>query len=338
MAPLARAARSWPHCRLISFVNGSSFLQAVVAEETEPPLSVVAHVDVVMGEVFDVEVFDVATKKHPRPIVSVSIVWALFGLFVARPIFASSVVALVDRGQDRIVLAADGCFLNLSPAVSGEVCKIFSPTPDCAFGMVGLSLASETNFNLAELATAACRQSGNLRQKAAFFLKSTESRARLAAKFIHNAYPWMYREVIGKQLASVVFLGVDHGELSLNVCHFYKDGKVAPFCREGGNTDSFWINQKTFNIEAPHAILGGLRGIVDYIGAHPDWERDDFVGTARAFLQAEIDEDSDVVGAPISILVMNRVTGRPEQAVTHWLERGACDASTQNRGANQTNR
>src|ERR1700693_4466313 len=81
---------------------------------------------------------------------------------------ATSVVALIDNTNHRVVIAAD-CRVNREVDSLSE-CKIITE-PGCTVAIAGLYEEKTTAFHLRQLAAAACRDPGDLRAKAEAFLR-----------------------------------------------------------------------------------------------------------------------------------------------------------------------
>ena len=83
-------------------------------------------------------------------------------------LYATSVVALIDRANHRLVNAAD-CRVNRGiHAVSA--CKIIQE-PGCTVAMAGLYDERNSGFDLREYVRVACREPGDLRAKAEAFVR-----------------------------------------------------------------------------------------------------------------------------------------------------------------------
>ena len=96
----------------------------------------------------------------------VALLWSLF--VASAPVGATSVVALVDRQNNRLVLAAD-CRVNRNYD-SVSQCKIIEDL-DCVVVIAGLYKEVATGFQLRQLVHEACREKGDLRSRAEAFLR-----------------------------------------------------------------------------------------------------------------------------------------------------------------------
>ena len=96
-------------------------------------------------------------------------------LFLPAMATATSVVALIDNTNHRVVIAAD-CRVNRQLA-SLSRCKIIDK-PGCTAAMAGLYEEKTTGFHLRRLAEAACQYPGDLRAKAEAFLQAFKNSIR----------------------------------------------------------------------------------------------------------------------------------------------------------------
>jgi hypothetical protein len=202
---------------------------------------------------------------------------------------ATSLVALVDRSNNRLVIAAD-CRVNRD---SGSVskCKIIVE-PDCVAAIAGLYEEEATGFQLRELVHTACQEAGNLRSKAEAFLRISRKPYEQAVWSIRHGQPGKSAETIANKPTEVVFAGIQDGHVALFVRGLVADS--------GGN-----ISVERFESTAPlYARTGfflGLNGhIRAYVKAHPDWEKEDYAKVARQFVEMEVEAHPDLAGLPIS--------------------------------------
>jgi hypothetical protein len=109
---------------------------------------------------------DRTLARSRRVMVAVLLVGSL--LVACARVEATSLVAMVDRSNNRLIIAAD-CRVNRD---SGSVskCKIIIE-PDCVAAIAGLYEEEATGFHLRELVPTACQEAGNLRTKAEAFLR-----------------------------------------------------------------------------------------------------------------------------------------------------------------------
>ena len=116
-----------------------------------------------------------------RVMIAVPLVGSL--LVACARVEATSLVALVDRSNNRLVIAAD-CRVNRD---SGSVskCKIIVE-PDCVAAIAGLYEEEATGFHLRQLVHAACQEAGNLRNKAEAFLRISRKPYEQAVRSIRD--------------------------------------------------------------------------------------------------------------------------------------------------------
>ena len=114
---------------------------------------------------------------------------------------ATSLVALVDRSNNRLIIAAD-CRVNRD---SGSVskCKIIVE-PDCVAAIAGLYEEEATGFQLRELVHSACQEAGNLRSKAEAFLRISRKPYEQAVRSIREGQPGKSAQSVANKATEVV--------------------------------------------------------------------------------------------------------------------------------------
>jgi hypothetical protein len=222
---------------------------------------------------------------------------------------ATSVVALIDRANHRLVIAAD-CLVSrgLHPV---SACKIIQE-PGCTVAMAGLYEERNSGFHLREYVRVACQEPGDLRAKAEAFVRMARRPYERAARAIRDSQPADFAETIANKPTEVVFAGIQDGEPGLIVRGLEADstGKV---------------RVERFESTAPsYARIGyfiGLNGhIRSYMKSHPDWAKEDYAKVAPRFVELEIEAHPDLAGLPVSVLQIDN-TGD-----VVWLAKGACNA------------
>lgn len=222
---------------------------------------------------------------------------------------ATSLVALVDRSNNRLIIAAD-CRVNRD---SGSVskCKIIVE-PDCVAAIAGLYEEEATGFQLRELVHTACQEAGNLRSKAEAFLRISRKPYEQAVRSMRDGQPGKSAQTIANKPTEVVFAGIQNGRVALFVRGLVADS--------GGN-----ISVERFESTAPsYARTGfflGLNGhIRAYVKAHPNWAKEDDLKLAHQFVEMEVEAHPDLASLPISELQIDK------DGHVHWLDKGACDS------------
>jgi hypothetical protein len=221
---------------------------------------------------------------------------------------ATSVVALIDRSNNRLVIASD-CRANRN---SGSVskCKIIEE-PGCVVAIAGLYEEVATGFQLRELVHTACHEAGDLRKKAEAFLRISRKPYEQAVRSIREGQPGDSAETIAKP-TEVVFAGIQDGHIALIV-----RGLVADSAGR--------ISVERFESTAPSysrtGFFLGLNGhIRAYVKAHTDWAKEDYLKLAHQFVEIEVEAHPDLAGPPISELQIDK------DGHVHWLDKGACDS------------
>lgn len=234
----------------------------------------------------------------------------LLGGLLALPLRnqATSVVALIDHSNDRVVIAAD-CLVNRTHGAI-QKCKIVEET-DCVVAMAGLYEETRAGFHLRELVHAACHQPGDLREKAEAFLRVSRKPYEVAVRSIREGDPANFAQTLANKPTEVIFAGIQDGHVALIV-----RGLVADAAGK--------IRAERFESTAPsYARTGyflGLNGhIRAHIKSHADWTKEDHLKLAHRFVEMEVEAHPDLAGLPISELQIDR------EGHVDWLERGACD-------------
>ena len=228
-------------------------------------------------------------------------------------LYATSVVALIDRANHRLVIAADCRVSRGSRPVSA--CKIIQE-PGCTVAMAGLYEEGNSDFHLREYVHVACREPGDLRSKADAFLRIARRPFEEAVIGIRKSEPAYFANTIANKPTEVIFAGIQDGEPGLMV--------------RGLEADSAGkIRVERFESTAPsYGRIGyfiGLNGhIRSYIQSHPDWAKADYAQLAPRFVELEIEAHPDLAGLPVSALEIDN------KGVVVWLDKGACDARQSN--------
>jgi hypothetical protein len=224
-------------------------------------------------------------------------------------LYATSVVALIDHANEKLVIAAD-CRVSrgLRPI---SACKIIQE-PGCTVAMAGLYEEMTTPFHLREFVRDACREPGDLRAKADAFLRISRRPYEQAVTGIRKGDPADFAKTIANKPTEVIFAGIQNGELGLIV-----RGLVADSTGK--------IRVERFESTAPsYGRIGyfmGLNGhIRSYIKSHPNWAEDDYAKLAPRFVALEIEAHPDLAGLPVSALQIDN------KGDVVWLTKGACEA------------
>jgi hypothetical protein len=222
---------------------------------------------------------------------------------------ATSVVALIDKGNHSVVIAAD-CRVNRPGSWVSE-CKILEE-PGCTVAIAGLYRESATVFNLRELVAAACRYPGDLREKAEAFLQLSKKPYEAAVQHIRNADPREFRQMIVDKPTEVIFGGLFRGHLALFVRGIVSDsnGKIRMERYESSDASG-----------SPIGYFAGLnRDIQQEVEHDSQWVRQGYREAARRFVEKQISANPDLAGPPISELEID------SRGAVHWISRGACES------------
>jgi hypothetical protein len=224
-------------------------------------------------------------------------------------VYATSVVALMDHANDKLVIAADCRVSRGRHPVSA--CKIIQE-PGCTAAMAGLYEEMTAPFHLREFVRDACRAPGDLRAKADAFLRISGRPYEKAVAGIRKGDPRDFAKTIANKPTEVIFAGIQDGELGLIVRGLVADSNGK-------------IRVERFESTAPsYGRIGyfiGLNGhIRSYIESHPDWAKADYAKLAPRFVELEIEAHPDLAGLPVSALQIDN------KGDVIWLAQGACDA------------
>src|SRR5271163_5045131 len=140
--------------------------------------------------------FGMASKRNPRFVIAANILWVFIALLIPCMANATVVVLIIDHREKRIVVATDSKVAPSNPhkvIPAFTICKIFV-MPNCTFAITGATTQPDTNFDVRELAKAACRSPGDLLQKADSFLTIAHDPAQNLARYIRQANPKYYAQ------------------------------------------------------------------------------------------------------------------------------------------------
>jgi hypothetical protein len=226
------------------------------------------------------------------------------------PVHATSVVALIDKANHTLVIAAD-CRVTRELAWGSE-CKIIDE-PGCTVAIAGLYEEKTTAFNLRQLAGAACQYPGDLRTKAETFLRLSKIPYERAVRHIRDTDPSEFRRTIENKPTEVIFAGLQGSHLALFVRGLVSDTKGRVTTERYESTDA---------AKSSIGYFAGLnRHIREHVSSHGQWERLGYPVAARQFVEMEIKANPDLAGPPISELEID------SRGTVRWLSRGACDTS-----------
>ena len=250
------------------------------------------------------------TELNPVDVVRMLVLLTTGTLFLPAVATATSVVALIDNTNHRVVIATD-CRVNRQLA-SVSQCKIIDK-PGCTVAMAGLYEEKTTAFHLRQLAEAACQYPGDLRARADAFLRLSRIPYERAIRHIRDADPSDFGRTVENKATEVIFAGIQDGHIALIV----RGLKV--------NSAGRVTVERSESTAPSYSRVGyflGLNGhIRAHVKSHPDWAKGDYVKLAHRFVEMEVEAHPDLAGPPISELEID------EEGHVHWLDKGACDSS-----------
>jgi hypothetical protein len=220
---------------------------------------------------------------------------------------ATSVVALVDRANNKLVIAAD-CRVDRGSG-SRLGCKIINE-PGCVVAIAGLYAEKSSGFDLRALVQRACHVPGNLQSKAEAFVETARAPYEAAIRRIREVSAQDFARTTVNQPTEVIFAGVQDGQVALVVRGFIADSEAR-------------VEVERFdNVGPENPGLGYFLGLNErirtYINSHPDWTKMGYSKAARRFVEMEILAHSEFAGPPISEVEIDS-KGRLK-----WLSLGAC--------------
>jgi hypothetical protein len=223
---------------------------------------------------------------------------------------ATSLVALIDKVDHKLVIAAD-CQVTRQLAQASE-CKIIDE-PGCTVAIAGLYEEEATQFNLRQLAGSACRYPGDLRAKADAFLRLSNAPYARVVRHIRDTDPDDFRRTIENKPTEVIFAGLQGNHLALFVRGLVSDANGRVTTERYESTDA---------AGSPIGYFAGLnRHIREHVLSNGEWQHMGYPAAARQFVEMEIKANPDLAGPPISEL---EIDGR---GTVRWISRGACAAS-----------
>lgn len=222
-------------------------------------------------------------------------------------IYATSVVALIDRANNRLVIAAD-CRVDRDSGPTSE-CKIIDE-PGCIVAIAGLYAEKSSGFELRALVRRACNDPGNLQSKAERFVEAARAPYEAAIRRIREVSPQDFVRTTANQPTEVIFAGVQDGKVALVVRGFIADSQALV------------IVERYDNVGPENSGLGYFLGlnkqIRAYVSSHPNWKKIGYPKAARRFVQMEIQAHPDLASPPISEV---EIDGKGS---VKWLSLGAC--------------
>jgi hypothetical protein len=248
------------------------------------------------------------TARNPADVVRLLVFLTTGTLFLPALATATSVVALIDNTNHRVVIAAD-CRVNRRLASLSE-CKIIEE-PGCTVAIAGLYRENATAFSLRRFVDDACQYHGDLREKAEAFLRLSRRSYEAAVRHIRETDRAEFGRMIENKPTEVIFAGLLKGHVTLFVRGFVSDpqGKITTERYESSDT--------------PNSSIGYFVGLNSHIRERVkpfiQWERLGYAEAARRFVEMEIEANPDLVGPPISELEID------DRGRVHWISRGACE-------------
>ena len=227
--------------------------------------------------------------------------------WTCRPCSPTTVLAITDSRNSRIVIAADSLVQHRYRPAEHR-CKIHVVTDDCTFAMAGMYKHQSPSFDLFTLGQAACRSSGDLKQRANNFLSiALPELAEVVKDLGITDAAYVKQHNNGKPIIEVLFIGA------------FED-KPAVFAR-GVVLENGILKPDAIRVPTERArVFVGVNGHIEaYINSHPKWEQGGDINAAQRLIKLEVAAHPDMVGLPISIGMVDS-SGRFQ-----WVQRGICE-------------
>jgi hypothetical protein len=220
---------------------------------------------------------------------------------------ASSVLALIDRTNNRHVIAA-GCRVDRDPA-STVGSKIIME-PGSVVAIAGLYSEKSSDFELRVLIRRAYNSSGNLQDKAERFVRTAQARYEAAIRRIREVSPQDFASTTVNQPIEVVLAGIQDGQVALVVEAFTAVSEA-----RGRSSAAITWGRTTPGLGYS---LGLNKQIRAYVGSHPSWAEVGYPKAARRFVQLEIHAHPDRASPPLAEVEID------SKWRVKWLSLGAC--------------
>ena len=144
-------------------------------------------------------------------------------LFFSAHLNATSVVALIDRTNNKLVIAAD-CRVDRDSG-SRAGCKIINE-PGCVVAIAGLYAEKSSGLEVRALVRRACNAPGNLQSKAERFVEAARVPYEAAIRRIREVSAQDFARATVNQPTEVIFAGVQDGQVALVVRGFIADSEA----------------------------------------------------------------------------------------------------------------
>jgi hypothetical protein len=240
-----------------------------------------------------------------------------------RTLFVVMVMIITGRsGWSTTIVAVstnNGVFLGADSMVGvdggngiGRMCKI-NINENSAVAMAGHLADSATSFDAATLIRMALSKSAALAPKVQIFERLVRKPLQQSLDYGRQNMPVLFAsKYAGKKALQTIFVAVEGGKPKMIVSTF----RVT----ENGNLE---LDKPKELGSGQVYVFGETAAIAKYQTGNPHWSDSDPVEIIRKFMALEIEDEPDLVGAPVSIV---RVTSREWR----WIAPGQC-ASDQSR-------
>jgi hypothetical protein len=294
----------------------------------KPFLAIVTYIKAMMTNTFNAA--DAVVSHYCDEIIVISAY--VFGIFIAsvccpQRASATTLIVIIDKPNNTIILAADSKETPAGPAVPSEqrppVCKI-AVGPNCGFGLAGRVRGAFVKYDLPETASEACESDLSISQIAETFASNARGPLEKEFSLLKKYSPAEFAQLIKEKgdFAGAVFAGMEDGQVNAFARGFRisETGSLEPDDRD------------TTQLPDAQITMGQSEKISDYHTAHPKWYQEaisdgGLAKLAEYMIGLEIAERPDMVGPPISILELNHsaLLVNPNGVIAHWIKPGVCN-------------
>lgn len=260
----------------------------------------------------------VAAKHCSIFIVAAHVIWILVAL--SSPAAATSIVSVLDYRDHTVVIAADALvrrvYRSTGKAEFVKTCKILTK-PSCVVALAGHSTEAAISFNLWNLATSACEDSGALYQKADRFVQIAQPEIERLVRYLGTAAPNEFAKIVaGVPVVAAIFVGIEKNQLRMLTRGFkITNDQIVPLV----------YNNDPSAKDLSYVAGGNTAAILAYLNGHSEWKQTlDIAQFVLMLVNLEIKDAPAEVGPPVSVLEISQSIMRPDAPILRWIQRGAC--------------
>jgi hypothetical protein len=248
--------------------------------------------------------------------------YRLCGAFLVVCISCCGTTIVALWTPDRIIMAADSALSDEHKMRIGSTCKI-RREGDIRFATAGLFEYPMTGFSMPTIAHKAYEHTPNPKTLLKFDMIFSGEVA-MALDMAKDSVSEVLARDPNLNRAEIIMIAAEDGSLKATYSQSDISGTIKTIrMNQGKGRGIAFVGEKQ---EIPSGrpyrmemiVAGARNAIILYQIQHPEWRAMEPVEAARMFIELEIAENDQIVGRPISILVMER------SGATSWIERGEC--------------